>query len=141
MVYQTRKAVVSLISNVAVYFILFNKFGLLTNNDNQVWGQFFIVLLGLMIATNIVVTIIFNIIHDIFSQHEAPKKFDERDHTIELKAVRNFCFVLSFFFFASMTTLAFQQPMSTMLLVMATAVFAAMITLYTSYIFFYQRGY
>ena len=141
MTYQCKKAVVSLISNVIVFFILFNKLNVLANGDSQVWGKFFLYLLGVMVATNIVVTLVFNIIHNTFSKYTAPITQDERDQTIELKSVRNFCFLLSFGFFVSMAALAFQQPITTMFAVMAMTVLAASIALYASYIFYYQRGY
>lgn len=135
MTYQTKKAIVSLVANVAVFFILLFGLEVFASGDSQLWGKFFLALLGMMIATNVLVTFTFIIVNNAIGQYAAPKKQDERDRAIELKSVRNFCFLLSFGFFVSMALLALGRPTTAMFTTMAATVLAASIGLYTSYIF------
>lgn len=145
MTYQSKKALVVLSTNITIFFFVYlnhlNKLAANDANRLQLWGLFFLKLLGILILSNILVMILFNIINDLFSKNKAPLVSDERDRLIELRAVRNFCFLLSFGFFLSMGALALNQSASMMFTILAFTVLASDIISYLSYIFYYQRGY
>lgn len=145
MIYQSKKALVLLVSNVVIFFYLYlghlNKLQLNQADVLSLWGGFFLTLLLVLVISNIVVLIIFNLLNDMFSKNKAPTISDERDRLIELRAVRNFCFLLAFGFFLAMGALAIHQPISTMFTILAFTVFVSDVISYVSYIFYYERGY
>ncbi|WP_086313989.1 hypothetical protein A5821_001544 [Enterococcus sp. 7F3_DIV0205] len=145
MIYQSKKALVLLISNVVIFFYLYfdhlNALRLHSADFLALWGGFFVKLLFILVIANIIVLIVFNLLNDMFSKNKAPTISDERDRLIELRAVRNFCFLLAFGFFLAMAAIAIHQPISTMFTILAFTVLVSDIISYASYIFYYERGY
>lgn len=145
MVYQSKKTFVLLITNVVIFFYLYldhlNKLHSNQQDFLSLWGVFFLKLLVVLIITNIIVLIIFNIVNNMFSKNKAPTISDERDRLIELRAVRNLCFIFAFGFFLAMGALAIHQPISTMFTILAFTVLVSGTVSYASYIFYYERGY
>jgi len=145
MIYQSKKALVLLISNVAVFFYLYlghlNKLHSIQVDALSLWGSFFLTLLFFLVITNIAVLVIFNLVNNLLSKNKAPTISDERDRLIELRAVRNLCFLMAAGFFLAMGALAIHQPISTMFTILALTVLVSAVISYASYIFYYERGY
>ncbi|MBO0473082.1 hypothetical protein IGL98_002705 [Enterococcus sp. DIV0840] len=145
MVYQSKKAFVLLIPNVVIFFYLYldnlNKLHSNQQDFLSLWGVFFFKLLVVLVITNIIVLIIFNLFNNMFSKNKAPTISDERDRLIELRAVRNLCFIFAFGFFLAMAAIAIHQPISTMFTILAFTILVSVFVSYASYIFYYERGY
>ncbi len=146
MTYYSKKSIISIITQIIIFIAFYpNVLGQLCNQglpseeSLAIWGKFFLIWLAANIIIKLVVFIIFKIITDTFSKDKEPTIRDERDHLIELKAIRNFCFTFAFGFFLAMATLFFKQPIDIMFTILAFSCLLSGLTLDGSYIFYYER--
>ncbi len=146
MTYYSKKAIVSIagivLTFIPFYINIMNQIQLFEMESKEtlaLWGQFFIILLITNVGIKIVSIIIFNIINSIIAKEKEPKIVDERDQIIELKSVRNFCFVFSLGFFLAMAVLMFNGPLTLMFQILAFAFPISGIVLELSYILYYER--
>lgn len=146
MTYYSKKALVSLITNIIVFISFYpnvlRQMTVLSPSSPEVpkvWAEFFAILLVASIVIKLIVMILFKIIHSIFSKEKEPQIVDDRDQLIELKAVRNLCFTFATGFFLSLIALIFDQPIETMFKILAYTFLVSGIILEGSYIFYYER--
>ena len=148
MTYHSRKSMVSIITSIIIFIYLYidilqriQAVGVESFAAPKLWGIFYFKLLAVTIVVKIIIMIIFNIINSIATKEGAPSIIDERDRLIELKAVRNFCFMFSFGFFFAMGALVINQPISMMFNLLALAIVVSGVVLDISYIIYYERGF
>ncbi|WP_042162097.1 hypothetical protein [Paenibacillus gorillae] len=145
MTYHAKKASVSIGTSILVFFFLYMGMQGAANAESDtlpsLWGAFFIKLLVAEVVANILIMMIFNLVNKLATNESSPSFADERDRGIELKAIRNFCFVFCAGFFAAMAALMFHQPLSAMFHILAFDFFIAGVVLNLSFIFYYQRGF
>ncbi|MGX7417851.1 hypothetical protein ACWOFR_03495 [Carnobacterium gallinarum] len=139
MTYQSKKAILSLVSFVVTFVLLFWRFDLPHLTLIQGWGQFFLLLFVAIGMITIFAYLIFDEIYRILGRNKLPQK-KPKHGLFELKALRNFCFVLSVGFFLSMTLLAFGKGLTVLFILMTFSILAAGIIMYTSYIFYYESN-
>ncbi|MFE4709551.1 MULTISPECIES: hypothetical protein [Paenibacillus] len=145
MTYHSKKAIVSILTSLLVFLYLFidiqgaGSAGV--ESLPQLWGVFFLKWIVIEVLAKMVILIVFNILNRLATREAEPSFADERDRMIELKAVRNFCFMFSFGFFVAMGALAIHQPLSVMFNTLAIDFFLSGLVLNLSYIFYYQRGF
>jgi hypothetical protein len=144
MTYYSKKAIISIVTSLIVFLYLFMPIQGMQDTGaesmSKLWGAFFIKLLALEVVVKLIIMIVFNIINRLTTNEAEPTNTDERDKMIELKAVRNFCFMFVFGFFLAMGALMLQQPLSVMFHILALDFFISGVVLNLSYIFYYQRG-
>ncbi|WP_207696716.1 hypothetical protein DOK67_0001976 [Enterococcus sp. DIV0212c] len=146
MTYYSKKALVSLTTNIIVFISFYpNVLRQMTDLNasstevSKFWAEFLVILLVANIVIKIVMMIIFKIVHSFFSNESEPRIVDERDQFIELKAVRNLCFTFTAGFFSSLLAVIFDQPLETMFKILAYTFLLSGIILEGSYIFYYER--
>lgn len=146
MTYYSKKALVSLITNIVVFLSFYpnvlkqmDDLNISSPEIPKVWAEFFVILLVANIVIKIIVMILFKLVHSIFSSEREPKIVDERDQLIELKAVRNLCFIFTAGFFLSLVLVIYNQPIEMMFKILAYTFLASGIILEGSYIFYYER--
>ncbi len=145
MTYYTKKAIVSIITQLILFISFFpqvlsktSSFETLSPLFLTTWASFFLILLVANIVIKIIVMIVFEIILKITKKESQPTIIDERDQLIELKSIRNLCFAFIFGFFVSMVVMLFNQSLTTMFSILAYSFLFAGITLEASYISYYQ---
>merc|ERR1711916_309074 len=96
MAYQSKRALISLITSLLVFFYMFSSLlgkidstGQMSPEAFTLWGRFFFQLILVQVVAKVIVFVIFNIINAIITRESEPEITDERDRLIELKAVRN----------------------------------------------------
>ncbi|MFF2911178.1 hypothetical protein [Paenibacillus sp. NPDC057934] len=145
MTYHSKKAIVSILTSLLVFLYLYIDIQGVSSAGveslPQLWGVFFLKWIVIEVLAKMVILIVFNILNRLATREAEPSFTDERDRMIELKAVRNFCFMFSFVFFVAMGALAIHQPLSAMFNILAIDFFLSGLVLNLSYIFYYQRGY
>ncbi|GGG59498.1 hypothetical protein [Paenibacillus radicis (ex Gao et al. 2016)] len=145
MTYHAKKASVSVGTSILVFFFLYTGMQGAANEGldtlSSLWGAFFIKLLVVEVVANIIIIMIFNLINKLATNESSPSFADERDRGIELKAIRNFCFIFCFGFFVAMGALMLHQPLSAMFQILAFDFFISGLVLNLSFIFYYQRGF
>lgn len=110
-------------------------------NSLQFWGESFIILIPIAIIVQIIIHIIFAIINKILTNEDPPKKNDERDKLIELKAIRISHWIFTAGFFIAMGTLAVNMPPYIMFLLLISSGFLASIFSDIAKIYYYRRGF
>lgn len=148
MTYYGKKAIVSIITTLIVFIYLYldniQAIGNISGDMSDVfglWGLFFVKLLVILIVAQIIITMIFNMINRMITREKEPSVVDERDRNIEMKAIKNFCFVFSFGFFVAMAALMFTHSIGIMFSILAFDVLIAGLVLDISYIIYYNRGF
>ena len=148
MSYQEKKMIVNIISTILIFGIysiyVYNKHEtgeIDLINDLSQWGIFFLILIPVSIVANIIIEIIFHIIHYITNAEDDPSIVDERDKMIFMKGVRNSYIVFIFGFLASMVTLALDYPIHIMFLVLFGFGFISSIIADITQFYFYRRGF
>jgi uncharacterized membrane protein len=148
MSYQERRSLVSLISTLAItgaytaYMLQrYPDAGAYSPEVFRFWGLFFIVLIPVSIIARVIIHILFSILNTIATQEAEPSITDERDRLIELKASRNALYAFSLGVVLAMGALVFEQPPSTMFILVTAAGVASEIIDSLSQFFFYRRGF
>jgi hypothetical protein len=145
MTYYSKKAIVSIVTSLIVFLYLFMHVLGVQNagveSMSNLWGAFFIKLLAIEVVVKLIIMIVFNIINRLAASETEPTIADERDKIIELKAIRNFCFMFAFGFFLAMGALMLQWPITAMFHILALGFLISGVVLNLSYIFYYQRGF
>lgn len=101
------------------------------------WGIYFLMLMGGMVAVNILAAILIA----IFSRGQGfDDPTDERDRMIELKAVRVFSILFSLSFLAFAALMALGLELSAAFFWLAAGIFASGLALHLTFIICYQRG-
>ncbi len=148
MTYHSRIAAATMLANIATFIWQYRQLleALAGPEGAQQmalhYGRFYLKYLGLVIAANVAVVILFNILTAISGKGEVPEITDERDRSIDLMASRNAAVVFYLSFFAGAVLMAFfAHGVQSLLTVMAFSMLGVGLVLYASYIFYYQRGY
>jgi hypothetical protein len=148
MTYHSRKAIVSIVTSIIIFVYLYidiiqkiQAVGAESYSVPKLWGTFYFKLIAVTIVAKIIIMIVFNIINRIATNEREPSFTDERDRLIELKAVRNFCFIFCFGFFIAMGLLVINKPISMMFNIQALVIAVAGVVLDLSYIVYYERGF
>lgn len=148
MTYYSKKAIVSIITSITIFILLYinimQKLQTVIIEPNAVtklWGIFYFKLLIVQIVAKIIIMILFNIINRITTNESEPSFIDERDQLIELKSVRNFCFMFCCGFFLAMGALVINEPISIMFNILAFVIVVSGVVLDLSYIVYYERGF
>lgn len=148
MSYQEWRALVSLLSAVLIP-VLFAavRFQSYPNADAyspevfRFWGEFFLILVGVVIVARIVIVIIFTILHTIATHQAEPDITDERDRLIELRSTRYGLYVFGLGFLLAMATLALDQPPTVMFLALLLTGMMSEIVSEAAQFIAYRRGF
>ena len=105
MSYQEKKSLLSIFSNIFILgmyslyiYVNYQDQILLNPNDLSFWGKAFFIFIPVSIVANIIIFILFHIVHTIVTKKEEPDITDERDKLIELKSIRisHWTFIVGF---------------------------------------------
>jgi len=143
MSYQEKRSYVQVIANVIgfiVYFMFIIDFSTINEMTPQLFGKYLFILVPVLVTSQIITKILFDIINNTSIKNEEPTFIDEYDALIELKSVRNFMFVFVFGFFVTMLALWLGLSLTYAFYLMLVSIFFAGTTLELSYIHFYRRG-
>lgn len=147
MSFQEKRALVFLSSTLLILggFSLFVYHGyrdtILSNpNDFAFWGKTFLILVLVSIVANIGIQILFVIVHKITTNEDAPRKSDERDKLIELKAIQitHWVFIVGFLFSMGSQAMG-MQPWVMLVILLGSGFFAACVTEITKF-YLYRKG-
>ena len=105
------------------------------------WGLFFVVYIPIVIVAKIVLYIVFSILNAIATREGDPGIEDERDKLIELRANRNSAYVFGLGFIIAMFALVFNQPPTTMFLILVGGGLIAESTAEVWQFLYYRRGF
>lgn len=144
---QEKKALVNILSSIlitgayAYYIFIMNAHENAAQvNDLKFWARFILVLIPVSIVAKIAVHIIFTIANTIITREKDPDIRDEFDKLIELKSMRNGNFVFIFGFFASMLLVLFDEPVSSMFVVLVAGGLLGDVFGELCKIYYYRKG-
>lgn len=147
MTYQEKKSIVSLISAILIFvsysaykYVQYPEAGLAATEAYRYWGSFVLVLTLVSIVAHIVISIVFNIVFRITTGEKEPAFADELDKLIELKANRNSFFVFILGFLLAMGSLAIDQPLQAMFMILIASGFISDVTGSLTKLYHYRRG-
>lgn len=147
MSYQERRALVALLSTIAINLGYFAH--MLPRQPTgdpyapevfRFWGGFFLVLIGVSIVVRIIITIAFSIFNTIATQEAEPGFEDERDRLIDLKSAQIGLYAFIIGFVLAMLALVLDMPPGTMFLLLLLGGFASQLASELSEFLFYRRG-
>ncbi|MDX2140687.1 MAG: hypothetical protein SF123_21570 [Chloroflexota bacterium] len=147
MSYQERRALVSLISSIAIPAV-YTAIMLQRYPDAEpyapeifhYWGSFFLLLVAVSIIARIIIAIVFSILSTIATREGEPKIMDERDRLIELQANRNTSYIFGVGVMLAMGVLVIGQPPAVMFLLLVGAGVVSDIAGEVSQFFIYRRS-
>lgn len=144
---QEKKALVNILSSILItgayayyIFILHADDNAAYVNDLKFWARFILVLIPVSIVSKIVVHIIFTIANTIITREKDPDIRDEFDRLIELKSMRNGNFIFIFGFLASMLFVLFDEPVSSMFVVLVVGGLLGDVFGEFCKIYYYRKG-
>jgi len=145
--YQEKKSIVSLISVVLIFasycLYMYPRHpggGLESAETLRYWGLFVLILILVSIAANIVIHIVFSIVHRMTSDEQEPTFADELDKLIDLKSMRNSFLVFMIGFVLAMAALTVELPPQTMFIVMISAGFLSEVANSVTKLYHYRKG-
>ncbi len=109
-------------------------------NDYKFWGSAVLVVIPVMIVAQIIIHIVFFIVHKIVTDEEVPTITDEMDRLIELKAIKisHWGHVLGFV--AAMASQALGMQPYVLFVVLIVSCFASTVFEGGVKIYFYRKG-
>ncbi|MGO4537358.1 hypothetical protein [Paenibacillus sp. 2TAB19] len=147
MTYQEKKSIVSIISAILIFvsfsvfkYVRYPEEGLASTEMLRYWGSFVLVLTLVSILAHIVISIVFNIVFRITTGEKEPTFADELDKQIELKAHRNGFFVFIIGFLLAMASLAIEQPVQMMFVILIVSGFISDVASNVTKLYHYRRG-
>lgn len=147
MSFQEKSAVVSLLANVFGYIVYFGEVfrrflegDVGSGGELAFWAAAILIFIPVITIIKVIVHVIFVVINTITRGEKDPEITDEFDRLIELKGVRNFCYVFMAGFMLAMVTLAATNQPVSMFVVLLFTIMAAGTALDASMIVFYRRG-
>lgn len=148
MSYQEKKSVAYLIGTITtaiIYYVYvfqikaeqsFNP-----ETDFRFWGVTFLLIIPTLIVVNILIQVIFNVLHVAITKEEGEQFEDELDKNVELRANRNAYTIFLFAFMGSIGSLAFGAPPHVMFNCLFASVMLGSGTWGVSMLYFYRRGF
>ncbi len=141
MAYQVKRSIMTIVTilvGLGVYggIMLTNLSDPLTIYE---YGMYVLLAIPVLVVTQIIGKIIFDIFNRTADKNEEAKKMDEFDKIIEYKSVRNFSFVVLTGFFTAMLLMWVSTLLASFLTLFLT-LFVAGIALQISYIIYYTKG-
>jgi len=148
MSYHERRALVSLINTIlisAIYFVYvllrFPQGNPYSVEVFHFWGSSIFILVPLSIIGAIILQIVFSIVNTMATHEKESTLADERDRSIQLRALRNTLFVFVFGFSLAMGSLVIDMPPSIMFITIFFSGFVSGIVRDISQLYFYRRGF
>src|SRR5215813_8089230 len=148
MSYHERRALVSLINTIlisAIYFVYvllrFPQGNPYSVEVFHFWGSSIFILVPLSIIGAIILQIVFSIVNTMATHEKESTLADERDRSIQLRALRNTLFVFVFGFSLAMGSLVIDMPPSIMFITIFFSGFVSGIVGDISQLYFYRRGF
>jgi magnesium-transporting ATPase (P-type) len=145
--YQEKKSITTLISAVFIFvsyslyrYVQYPEEGLELEESFRYWGSFVLILTVVSIIAHIVISIIFNIIFRITTGEKEPAFADELDKLIELKAHRNSFLLFILGFLLAMGSLATNQPLTVMFVILIACGFLSDVTGSITKLYHYRKG-
>jgi len=110
-------------------------------NDFVFWGKTFMILVLVSIVANILIQIVFAIVHKIVTKEDVPTRSDERDKLIELKAIQitHWVFIVGFLFSMGSQAMG-MQPWVMMVILVGSGFLASCVTEITRF-YLYRKGF
>ncbi len=143
MAYQVKRSWVT-IATIIIGLIGLGSYILSTTDLNSItireMGMYLFLIVPVLMVTQIVGKIIFDIFNKTSIKKEEPKAMDEFDRIIEYKSVRNFSFTFLAGFFAMLLLMWITSSLFAAFIVMFLSIHLAGIALQISYIVYYNRG-
>jgi hypothetical protein len=147
MSFQERRCIVSIFSTL----LIFGVYGLIVARRYQeailqgepglrFWAGAILILIPVMMAAQIIIHIIFAIVHRITTDEDCPSFSDERDKLIELKATRNSHWVFILGFFLAVGSLVIGQPPRVMFILLASFLIVSCVIQELSQLYYYRKG-
>jgi uncharacterized membrane protein len=152
MSYQEKKTITTIITGVLlltayIIFLIRNLqargAGLI--DDAPFWAQAMLIFIGIGIAANIIIMIIFHIINAMVNEIRKQEQDDtsiedEMDKLISLKATRNSFIVVGIGFVWALISLVARQPVVVMLNIIFLSFFLGSLFEGVSQLYFYRKG-
>jgi hypothetical protein len=110
-------------------------------DDLRFWGKAFLVLIPVGIVVQILIHIVFAIVHKIVSGEDIATLSDERDRMVELKSIRISHWLFTLGFFLAMGSQALGMRPWVMFVTLIGSGFVAAVVSEGAKILFYRRGY
>lgn len=147
MSYQEKQSILSLVNTILILgiysFYVYSRY--IAGNpeiiyDMKFLGKAFVILIPVTIVVQIVMHILFVIVNKIVSNEDPPKREDEMDKLIELKALRASHWVFIVGFFSAMASQAIGQPPYVMFLAFIISGFLSGMISDVAKILYYRKG-
>jgi hypothetical protein len=145
---KEKSILVSLISSILIlgFYALYVYKNIVAGNpeilnDFSFWGKAFLILIPVTIVAQIIIQIVFAIIHKVTTNEDLSMMDDERDKLIELKAIKISHWVFITGFLLAMGSQAISMPAYTMFVLLISSGFASSIISDIARIYFYRRGF
>jgi len=144
---QERQAIVSLLTTLvlAVFFVGYVLPRYPAGNPYapevfRFWGVTFAVLVPVSIVSNIAVSIVFSMVYAMTTRQKASYFTDERDKTIELRALRIALFVFISGFSLAMGSLAIGMPPTVMFIILMSFGYGSGVVANIAKLYLYREG-
>lgn len=143
MTYQEKRSYTQFVGNIIGFII----FWFYLSNELQeeivtmrLFGKYVLILVPILVLAQFITKFLFDAFNRTHEKGEEPKKMDELDKIIELKAVRNFCFAFLGGFFITLFLFYLEVDLLVCLYTMIAGIFVAGNTIEISYIYYYKKG-
>ena len=110
-------------------------------NDFRFWGKFFLILIPVSIAAQIIIHIVFAIINKVLTDEDIPVISDERDKLIELKSIRISHWIFIVGFMLAMGSQAIGMQPWVMFIMLISSGFLASVVSEVARIIYYRKGF
>lgn len=147
MSYQEKRSLVSLAGTLlisALYGVfIYQRYPAGSPESGEVfkfWGSALLLFVPVQVVFKVILYVLLSVINTIATREEEPEITDEMDRLIELKSVRNFCYVFMIGFFLSMGVLVVELAPSLMFLILLITFVVCGAVLDVSTFYFYRRG-
>lgn len=143
MAYQVKRSYVTIVTiligllGYGAYILSNTELSSLTARE---FGMYLFLIVPVLVVTQIIGKIVFDIFNQTSIKKEEPKTMDEFDRIIEYKSVRNFSFVFFAGFFIMCLMMWISASIVVPFIIMFSSIFLAGIILQVSYIVYYNRG-
>lgn len=147
MSYQEKRSLVSLVGTLVVSALygvfIYQRYPTGSPETSEIfkfWGSALLLFVPVQVALKIILAVVFSIINAIATRKEEPEITDEMDRLIELKSVRNLCYVFTAGFFLAVGAPVIDLSPSIMFLTLLITLVVGGAVLDISAFYYYRKG-
>ncbi|MCC6973021.1 MAG: hypothetical protein IT322_03320 [Anaerolineae bacterium] len=147
MSYQEKRSLVSLVGTLlisALYGVfIYQRYPTGSPETSEVfkfWGAALLLFVPVQVVFKVILYVLLNVLNTIATREEEPEIADEMDRLIELKSVRNFCYVFMIGFFLAVGAPVVDLEPSVMFLILLITFVVCGAVLDISAFYFYRKG-